>query len=831
MLRAVILATMLVARPAGACTPADGRRLLRADVGPPEALPRPSAAVDPSRLLRVDLARARASAAATASPESFAAARHRARRRLHARHGHERRLSRPRRTGQPDADEALPFHSEINVYGSFGELGYFYGFLRVGTPPQRFTVILDTGSTITAIPCSGCRACGAHQNPPFDVALSSTGRYVGCGECGHSCSSGRCRFSQYYLEGSGLEGSYVEDRVCLGDDCPAAHGVDFRFGCATRMTKLFATQLADGIMGVDRQGSTFVNALQAKHALERDQFSLCFSLEGGFMQVGGYSDAHWIVPGSEPAWTPVLQTSSNWFVTAEAFAVGGALLDAVSNTAGGHRALIDTGTTYTYVPADVFGAMRSGFRAWCAADADRCPGRETPGDRDALLCFRGVPGVGALSDSEQPAPGIPSMRAFPNVTVAFASPPGLADNEASAQLCAPPEQYFYAFSGALCVGVFRDGSMTVGSNFMMGHDVIFDREAHRIGVARARCGNARGLPSCDDCIRADEYVPWLEAQARAYGAYAAIAVALWCAFKRVRRFRADPRFGPAGAARGSRRGGSAGGAAGRYGKVGSDVGIEMAEQGAAPAAEVAAAEIDTLAAAEIGTLAAADAEERETKTGDAFAIGELSDASDQGREEAGERATSFDGSHAEAAAAEGGACGDRGAGRGIARVGGGAPPHAGDRPPPARSPAPPPAGGGAGASLPAPADGWPPAQDAADDGGTDPSPGGYPGDIVSEAAAVRAARRAGGRGGVRPEGSVRDSKVAAAGRPRGERLLKIAERRRVQAVFARCEEKGLPPPSEDAVLRALRDARNHTGNAVQALILAAEFVHDPDEED
>jgi hypothetical protein len=78
---------------------------------------------------------------------------------------------------------------------------------------------------------------------------------------------------------------------------------------------------------------------------------------------------------------------------------------------------------------------------------------------------------------------------------------------------------------------------------------------------------------------------------------------------------------------------------------------------------------------------------------------------------------------------------------------------------------------------------------------------------------------------------VRDSKVAAAGRPRGERLLKIAERRRVQAVFARCEEKGLPPPSEDAVLRALRDARNHTGNAVQALILAAEFVHDPDEED
>jgi hypothetical protein len=40
---------------------------------------------------------------------------------------------------------------------------YFYATLRLGTPPKPFTVIVDTGSTITYVPCSTCRRCGRHQ--------------------------------------------------------------------------------------------------------------------------------------------------------------------------------------------------------------------------------------------------------------------------------------------------------------------------------------------------------------------------------------------------------------------------------------------------------------------------------------------------------------------------------------------------------------------------------------------------------------------------------------------------------------------------------------------
>lgn len=43
----------------------------------------------------------------------------------------------------------------------FRGLGTHYSFLWVGTPAQRVSVIMDTGSHHTAFPCVGCK-CGKH---------------------------------------------------------------------------------------------------------------------------------------------------------------------------------------------------------------------------------------------------------------------------------------------------------------------------------------------------------------------------------------------------------------------------------------------------------------------------------------------------------------------------------------------------------------------------------------------------------------------------------------------------------------------------------------------
>mmetsp|Transcript_9241 Transcript_9241/g.20842 ORF Transcript_9241/g.20842 Transcript_9241/m.20842 type:complete len:930 (+) Transcript_9241:98-2887(+) len=55
--------------------------------------------------------------------------------------------------------------------------GTHYLDLWVGSPPQRQTVIIDTGSSITAFPCSGCISCGSaeyHLDEEFHVVHSAT---------------------------------------------------------------------------------------------------------------------------------------------------------------------------------------------------------------------------------------------------------------------------------------------------------------------------------------------------------------------------------------------------------------------------------------------------------------------------------------------------------------------------------------------------------------------------------------------------------------------------------------------------------------------------------
>ena len=49
--------------------------------------------------------------------------------------------------------------------------GVWYSKIHIGTPPQVFTAIVDTGSGTIAVPCAGC-ACGNHNH--FSTAQSST---------------------------------------------------------------------------------------------------------------------------------------------------------------------------------------------------------------------------------------------------------------------------------------------------------------------------------------------------------------------------------------------------------------------------------------------------------------------------------------------------------------------------------------------------------------------------------------------------------------------------------------------------------------------------------
>jgi hypothetical protein len=59
----------------------------------------------------------------------------------------------------------------------FQGMGTHYSFLWVGTPPQRVSVIMDTGSHHTAFPCTGCK-CGKHVSSQRTQSSLIVGAYL-----------------------------------------------------------------------------------------------------------------------------------------------------------------------------------------------------------------------------------------------------------------------------------------------------------------------------------------------------------------------------------------------------------------------------------------------------------------------------------------------------------------------------------------------------------------------------------------------------------------------------------------------------------------------------
>ena len=180
------------------------------------------------------------------------------------------------------------------MQGDLIALGYFYAELKVGTPPQTFSLIVDTGSSVTAIPCSGCRDCGPHTNPRFKPESSLTFRQAPCGGSLYctSCVRGVCGYRVSYQEGSSYSGFLARDVIRLGVSGACVAVESFPFGCSTEETGLFTSQQADGIMGLgtsrrhaDQSNPTVLEALVEQRLVE-DVFSLCIGALRGTLTFG-----------------------------------------------------------------------------------------------------------------------------------------------------------------------------------------------------------------------------------------------------------------------------------------------------------------------------------------------------------------------------------------------------------------------------------------------------------------------------------------------------------------------------------------------------------------
>jgi hypothetical protein len=252
---------------------------------------------------------------------------------------------------------------EGTLVGNTEPLGYFYAQIHVGTPGQLFTVIVDTGSSLTAVPCSGCSGCGTHTNPFFEPTASPT--FIdGCSSVPNcqSCSGGHCTYRVHYVEGSSISGHLALDQIGMIEAGAASGASELTalstFGCQTAESGLFRSQLADGIMGLGYgRYNNVADEYVAQHNL-RDTVTFCVSRTGGTLSFGadppldhdGYFS------------TPLIDHSRYLLVQIRAISLGSTPLGlTTAQLNSGHGVIFDSGTSVNYWPRAVFAQLTSAF--------------------------------------------------------------------------------------------------------------------------------------------------------------------------------------------------------------------------------------------------------------------------------------------------------------------------------------------------------------------------------------------------------------------------------------------------------------------------------------
>mmetsp|Transcript_23461 Transcript_23461/g.73138 ORF Transcript_23461/g.73138 Transcript_23461/m.73138 type:complete len:397 (+) Transcript_23461:60-1250(+) len=226
--------------------------------------------------------------------------------------------------------------------------GEYYCEVAIGTPPQRFLVNYDTGSSNLWVPSESCTNC-KRSGHRYDSGMSSS--FTQDGQA----------FSMRYATGS-CRGFISQDDVTLGG--LTASG--FKFGEVTaEAADVFSTLPYDGILGlgpaadaVDRV-PTLLDQLVAQKKVERNIFSF-------YLSFGGRDGSAFVLGGTDPqfhtgdfSYVPLSTAhggGAHWTITGSAIKVGGTKIDACSSPSG-CKMVIDTGTSGLLGPGEEVASM------------------------------------------------------------------------------------------------------------------------------------------------------------------------------------------------------------------------------------------------------------------------------------------------------------------------------------------------------------------------------------------------------------------------------------------------------------------------------------------
>jgi hypothetical protein len=290
-------------------------------------------------------------------------------------------------------------------------------------------------------------------------------------------SSGTCSFKISRASGEGIMGYFMRDIVYFETDRKDLNISPLRkkvyrsyalpVGCTTAELGKYKELNTDGIMGMSNNPKSFISLLYNLKVVNRNIFTLCFGLRGGYMSLGEIDRTYH--KSSEIDYIPLINSNIYYLVKLSSIKVGKSENNALKMPV---IASIDTGNSISYFPSIIFKQISNQFKSLCDAKGKVCGNFTYDHDLGYCASFR---------DRETLFNAI--YNYWPNITLNFGE---------SEYIWRPINYYYYHFNNnerKACLGFNYHSSERVilGANFIHGYDIIFDRANQKLGFVPSDC--------------------------------------------------------------------------------------------------------------------------------------------------------------------------------------------------------------------------------------------------------------------------------------------------------------------------------------------------------
>ena len=380
----------------------------------------------------------------------------------------------------------------LNVKGNSDKLYFYYITAFIGKEKQIQTFLLDTTSSVTTSPCNLCSSCGDHFNEYYIINQTKSLINKDTSECriltnvfdnnkfdkDIKIDVNSCKFIST-LDNEKIFGVYSNNLVSFESIIPEMmnetevdeyiskdNEFQMPMGCSLKETGFLMSASADGIIGLNNNVKSFISMMYRKQFIPQNLFSLCLDNEGGYLSLGNIYTKYHICPEIE--YIDYNPTKESYEIKTEKIQIKDIEIKSE------YISIINSGSTITYFPEQVFNEISYAFFSICSEYNGQC------GE------LKRIEGYGICSDFKNTDIYLNATRyIFPLIKIKFNN----------YEFIWKPKNYVLNFSFKnkirACLGIDTEKNLNkiiLGTNFMHGYDIIFDRTNFKIGFCEASCG-------------------------------------------------------------------------------------------------------------------------------------------------------------------------------------------------------------------------------------------------------------------------------------------------------------------------------------------------------